>query len=286
MECSQSGAIRDEELVAFIEGESVRPAVVEHLAHCQKCSSQVALYRQLEQGLTSKLYRWDCPASQTLGEYQLGLLNREQAAAIQAHLRACVLCSSELVTLIDFLDADADPMLVERVANVPGRVPEAISSGFFLPPMSRLADNIKQGVGRVREEALSGIQSVVALLLPPQPGISVQRGSSAQADSARVWPRNYQAESVTISLNLEPDPRQRDALQLIGLVMRQGAEVDALDGLQTRLLEGDTVVQTQCVDDLGNLVFSALKPATYTLELLFPERTIIVEQIPVIALRD
>jgi hypothetical protein len=104
MECSQPGAIREEEFIAFTEGESVRPAVVEHLAHCSKCSSQVALYQRLERELTRKLYRWDCPSSQTLGEYQLGLLDREHAAVIQEHLRACVLCSTELVALIDFLN--------------------------------------------------------------------------------------------------------------------------------------------------------------------------------------
>src|SRR5437588_1319139 len=79
MECT--GTIRDEELLAYLSGERVRPAVVQHLADCQRCSSRLADYRRIELGLASKLYRWDCPPNQILGEYHLGLLNNRKATA-------------------------------------------------------------------------------------------------------------------------------------------------------------------------------------------------------------
>jgi len=34
MECSKPGAIRDEELLAYLAWEKVRPFVVQHLAEC------------------------------------------------------------------------------------------------------------------------------------------------------------------------------------------------------------------------------------------------------------
>ncbi|HYU71749.1 MAG TPA: hypothetical protein VEL31_03625, partial [Ktedonobacteraceae bacterium] len=61
MECIEPGAIRDEELLAYLAGERVRPVVAQHLTKCQHCSSQLANYRQIELMLTGKLYRWDCP---------------------------------------------------------------------------------------------------------------------------------------------------------------------------------------------------------------------------------
>src|SRR5438309_10603318 len=116
MECSEPGAIRDEELLAYLAGEKVRPKVVRHLARCQRCTAQLAAYERVELALTSKLYRWDCPPSQVLGEYQLGLLSKELTAAVNNHLAMCVLCATEVATLTEFLAHE--PLLTER-APVP-----------------------------------------------------------------------------------------------------------------------------------------------------------------------
>src|SRR5215831_20991480 len=102
MECSEPGNIRDEELLAYLAGEIVRPDVQRHLAQCQRCASQLATYRRMELSLTSKLYRWDCPLNQVLGEYQLGLLSNEIATAVKMHLGSCVLCAAEMAMLEQF----------------------------------------------------------------------------------------------------------------------------------------------------------------------------------------
>jgi len=110
MECSEPGLIRDEELLAYLAGEGVRPIVEQHLARCPYCSGQLADFRRLELSFLSKLYRWDCPPSQVLGEYELGLLDPETALAVKFHLRACVSCVAELSMLGKFLTGD--PLLV------------------------------------------------------------------------------------------------------------------------------------------------------------------------------
>ena len=112
MECSEPGTIRDEELLAYLAGERVRPAVEQHLGRCQRCSAQLAEYRRIERTLVSKLYRWDCPSNLTLGEYQLGLLDKEDVTDVKLHLSQCVLCAAEVATLTEYLAND--PMLVER----------------------------------------------------------------------------------------------------------------------------------------------------------------------------
>ncbi len=121
MECSEPGTIRDEELVAYLAGEKVRPAVVQHLTRCQRCSSQLATYRRIELKLISKLYRWDCPPNQILGEYQMGMLSSEQALNVKNHLRMCVLCAAEVATLTEFLAHDrmlAEPVSVYSAEDV------------------------------------------------------------------------------------------------------------------------------------------------------------------------
>jgi hypothetical protein len=40
---------------------------------------------------------------------------------------------------------------------------------------------------------------------------------------------------------------------------------------------------TQTIDELGNFVFSSIVPATYTLEVQFPDGVIVVEPLPVTA---
>jgi hypothetical protein len=106
MQCSEPGAIRDEELVAYLEGEKVRPAVEAHLVHCQCCSAQLANYRQIERKLISKLYRWNCPSNQVLSEYHLGLLSQQLTTQVKDHLNMCVLCAAEMAILIDFLTSN------------------------------------------------------------------------------------------------------------------------------------------------------------------------------------
>ncbi|HLZ56651.1 MAG TPA: hypothetical protein VKR06_06860 [Ktedonosporobacter sp.] len=103
MECSEPGGVRDEELASYLAGEQVRPAVVQHIEGCPACSSQVTLYRCIELRLTSRLYRWDCPPHRVLGEYHLGLLDKERASEVKKHLDECVLCAEELATFVQLL---------------------------------------------------------------------------------------------------------------------------------------------------------------------------------------
>jgi anti-sigma factor RsiW len=270
MECSEPGAIRDEELVACLEGEKVRPAVVQHLAACQRCSSQLAAYRRMELKLTSKLYRWDCPPSQLLGEYQLGLLNNELASKVRMHLSTCVRCTAEMATLTQFLANDST--LVELAAVAQKNVSVRPSS----PNNHHPVQDVKQTLDHLREQSLAGVRRIVATLLPAQPRLAYQRDVSQQV---ALWPRRYSAEDVNISIQVERDSSHRGSLQLIGLVTRKSTTLEALQGTPVQLSSQTSTVYTQKIDELGNFVFSSIAPATYTLELQFPESIIVVDQL-------
>lgn len=277
MECSEPGLIRDEELLAYLAGEKVRPLVGQHLARCQRCSAQLAAFQRIELSLTSKLYRWDCPPNHVLGEYQLGLLSKELSAAVRNHLGMCTLCAAELATLTEFLAND--PVLEER--SSPARTPQ-------LSPTNnnhRAQQGVKGVLDILREQSQAGARRIIATLIPPQPRLAFQRDLT----QTTLWPRRYRAEDVSISIQVERDSSQQDRLQLIGFATRQGKDLASLQGTSIVLSIADAqgtqpgVEQLQSIDELGNFVFSALAPATYDLEMHMPESgsTIIIDHVPV-----
>ncbi len=265
MECNEPGIIRDEELLAYLAGERVRPVVEQHLARCPGCSAKVADYRGLERSLVQRLYRWECPPSQILGEYQLGLLSNEQNNAIRLHLTRCVLCAEEVAALAGFLENDpflAPPVAVHaRRKNHHGQ-----------------AQDVRQVMRGLGNAASQQVRRIIATLIPQQPRLAYQRTTT----SLVTWPRRYAAEDLTISIQVERVNGRNDALQLIGFVTRKGATLEALEGAQVQLLSSGGQTYMQQIDDLGNFVFSPVAPGTYTLELQLAESTIVIEQLLVV----
>ncbi len=270
MECSEPGTLRDEELVAYLAGETVRPAVVEHLAHCQRCSLQLATYRRIELELISKLYRWDCPPNLVLGEYQMGMLSQTQMVAVKNHLQRCLLCTAEVATLTNFLAIEPVPAqflpVTEKIASVS---PVATNNHHA----KRMLDQLR---GR---DVIDHTRRIAALLVPQQPRLAYQRNAGSQP---ALWPRRYTAEDVTISVQVERDSVRKDTLQLIGFVAQKGTTVATLQGSAVQLStseESGKTIYTQTIDELGNFVFSSLASSSYTLELQLPEGTVVIDQL-------
>jgi len=267
MECSEPGLIRDEELLAYLAGERVRPVIEQHLARCPHCSTRLADYRRQELSLISKLYRWDCPPNQVLGEFQLGLLDPETSLAVKFHVRTCVSCSVELSTLGEFLSGD--PLLVERPA--PLFVPEPARNHHALPQEPGVLLN------HLLDHTWAAAERIIATLLPPAPRLAYQRNPAPST----LWPRRYTAEDFSISLQVERATGRADSFQLIGFVTRKDMALEVLQGMPVLLSSETEAVSAQNVDELGNFVFSSLIPATYTLELQSSDSIIVIEHITV-----
>src|SRR5207249_11103835 len=136
----------------------------------------------------------------------------------------------------------------------------------------------KGAVERLRGEARAGIRLIAApLQLPQPPRLAYQRDGV----QATLCPRRYTAEDVNISIQVEQGTNRRDAVQLIGFVTRQGQALEVLQGIPVQLSSSAHTVYTQSIDELGNFIFSSIVPATYTLELQFPESTVVIDQLPV-----
>jgi hypothetical protein len=271
MECREPGVIRDEELFAYLAGERVRPAVAQHLATCPSCMEQAATYRNMDRTLTSTLYRWNCPPSQVLGDYQFGLLAPNQSTEVRSHVSTCAACTSELAVLSTFLAND--PWLEARPAvQVAAR------------QNSHPVQSAKRALENLRDQSLESARRIAATFVPSQPRLASQRDAASQI---ALWPRSYTAEDLNISIQVERGVNRRDALQVIGFVTRKGAALEALDGTPVQLLASSSVTGTteiahiQKIDDLGNFVFSQIVPATYVLELQLPEGVVVIDQLPV-----
>jgi hypothetical protein len=233
---------------------------------------QLATYRRVELELLSKLYRWDCPPNQVLGEYQMGMLSQGRVGAVKNHLRMCVLCAAEVATLTEFLAND--PVLVQ---SVPVASVSPAAANNHHPVGARFI--APSALDQLREQSLAGVRRIVAALLPQQPRLAYQRNAGSQSAQ---WPRRYVAEDVTISVQIERDASRKDTLQLIGFVAQKGTAVGVLQGNTVQLsivVASGKTFYTQIIDELGNFVFSALSPADYTLELQLPTGIVVIDQL-------
>jgi hypothetical protein len=114
-----------------------------------------------EQQLKHRLYRWECPTSQALVDYHLGLLSAGREA-VGAHVADCVRCQAELAELGTFLGGEPLPR-TQPSPNPPARRSLREILGQFLPQTPALA---LRGEGAGPLVAQAG-QAMV--MLDPQP---------------------------------------------------------------------------------------------------------------------
>jgi tetratricopeptide (TPR) repeat protein len=250
----------NEELRTYFLGEPVRPLIVQHYIDSQRLTRQIADYHRAELKLTSKLTRWDCPSSQVLGEYQLGLLKNDHATAVKIHVSSCVFCSVEMATLTQFLIND--PIFAGH---------EFVQAPTINNEWAKYETNSIQDVQY--DQGISGVRHIIATLLPAQPRFAYMRDTNTLS----LWPRHYTAEDLSISMMLE----EGKPLELIGLVTRKDAAMDALKGTPVILSSEINRVYTQSIDELGNFSFGSISPATYKLELRLPEGIVVIDRLPV-----
>ncbi|MEJ2210877.1 MAG: zf-HC2 domain-containing protein [Anaerolineae bacterium] len=113
MNCNSPPPIADRDLLAYLDGEAGEE-VAAHLDRCPHCRERAEELAKWQRALTTRLYRHDCPPASRLGEYHLGLLARDEAAAVGTHLEACPHCRREVAGLDAYLH-DLQPSLASRL---------------------------------------------------------------------------------------------------------------------------------------------------------------------------
>jgi hypothetical protein len=227
MKCVSPPELNDRELLVYIDGEADR-RVVAHLERCSYCRQKARRLARLQEGLANELYRFTCPSTLELGEYHLGILPSDQAAAVAHHLTECPHCAREVAQLKSYLGE--------------------LASDLEFGPLERIKVLVARLVHEGREFGRSGLPALA-------PACAGLRGEEK-------GPRLYQADDVQVVIEVQDDAEQQGRKVLLGLL----TEIDSHD-FEAHLWRAERLVATAAVDELGNFVISGLAPGIYELIL-------------------
>jgi hypothetical protein len=157
--------------------------------------SEPAGPEDFERELRRSLFRFDCPDAQTLGEYQLGMVDEGDRVRIASHAADCDECLAELQTLRGYLAASTD----------------------------------------VPEPTLSRVRRIVATLFAPRPGLAyggLRGGADTltrvyEADDVTITLGPGQSRDSLLGLVVLAANQSPEALdgQAVRLLPRDGAPI-------------------------------------------------------------
>lgn len=243
MTCILPPGPEDHDLLMYLDGEADLQ-VAEHLEQCPHCRRRAERLSQWQAQLKVEFYRCTCPSPMELGEYHLGLLAGDLAAAVAQHLTECPHCTREVAQLKDYLAELApslEPSLLEQVRERARVVIARLVSG---------------GEGNL----FGG-----PALAPAYSGV---RGAEAASYL-------YQAEDTQIAIEVQDDARQPGCKAILGLAM--GPEPGGL----AFLWGAERRIAVVPVDELGNFVIPGLIPGSYELILSGPEVEVHIQELQV-----
>jgi hypothetical protein len=228
-----SGIFDEGLLLAFLDGAvdaATRQQIEEAVARNPALYAELERLSRLQNRLAQGLQGSHAPDTMALGEYLLGLLPPDEAAAIERQVAAYPHHAQELAALRGYL-ADLDlPPIAEAAESWSGRL-----HSQFTTLVAQLVDTFNGG-------ATLGLAGV--------------RGPEA---SQRV----YQAGEVQVIVDIQESLEQSGWKAILGLTT---GLADA-EGSTVTLYRQDEMVATAAVDELGNFVFDAVPPAAYTVVL-------------------
>jgi len=254
--CSNPMAPNEEELLAFVaDDEMLGEESLRHLEYCPICQQRLKDCQHLHKRLLSGSFRALCPDPTQLMLYSEGVLPADEASAVSAHLRECLLCRDEVRdmrwAIVHFLP-----------------FPEPSVTDFIL----KVA---KEGLRLLFARPISEQETAVVLRQDP---------------AAPSWPLRYEAGQYKLSFQLSRT--QHDRLSLIGffedltleqLQSFQGAGVDLYHAPSLNTGAGGPAGErpqpllSTAVDDVGNFVFTAVPPGQYVVIIRLPDTELAVE---------
>lgn len=118
MDCVFVSPLTDEQISLLIDGNGSED-LESHIGGCPACRRRYQEAQQLEIMLHKQLHRGDCPSSQTLTDFHMGLLGPPRDSEVEAHLEICSTCREELRVLIAFIAGDeGEQVTFEEPANI------------------------------------------------------------------------------------------------------------------------------------------------------------------------
>jgi hypothetical protein len=233
----------DADLLAYLDGE-VDPEVASQIERSPAARERAEELARLQSRLTARLYRMECPKSETLGEYHLGLLPQSESIDVAKHLLECPHCTRELDQLRDYLSERAFPLKPDPFKG------------------------IKVLIARwVREKGGSHSTGELAFA----PAFAMLRGSSQ-------GPVSLEADGILIILDIQPAATER--VTILGQVAAD--EQDLWTGSTIEVRQEGVQICTAVVDDLGAFSCGELSPGQAELLLISKSGTVVLANIEII----
>jgi hypothetical protein len=229
--------------------------------------------------------------------YDEGTLSAQE----QAHFDTCTVCQQRLDTyhglqhtLLSTLQRRLCPSALRLNYYCLGMVPaqERVRIASHLLDCPRCADEVAES--RRLQAAFEPFPATTSLSTVARrlfATLVVQQARPVTRSEAvsQGWPRQYQADALSLSLHLS---RQAGGeIMLLGILTSSdpGLTVDAFDGVMVDLYSGETISQatrqqptlTTQVDDIGNLLLAPLAVGSYTLIVRLPGREVVIEGLTV-----
>ena len=143
-QCISPPELDDKQLLVYLDG-GVDKEVVSHLGRCGYCLERANALARLQNRLTSRLYRINCPSSLELGEYHLHMLPASQMLMTGQHVRECPHCTRELAQLEEFFLGDLAPMENSLLGQAKVLIARLVggSAGESTPTFAALRGEVK-----------------------------------------------------------------------------------------------------------------------------------------------
>lgn len=154
----------------------------------------------IERQLREKLYRFDCPDPQEIGEFQLKLLSEAASDRIRTHLQTCSHCRRELAELATYLQGlsqDLEYSFAERVRIwIAERLPDAstgqnLAFGLRGDSGTAQAYDYQAGDAQITVEIQEDAHAQRTLL-------GLVLGIDVQGITARLWQAGEKMQTVPI----------------------------------------------------------------------------------------
>lgn len=233
----------DADLLAYLDGD-IDPEAAAQIERSPEDLERAKVLDRLQGRLTSRLYRLECPRSEILGEYHMGLLDQAQAIAVARHLQECPHCTRETDQLRDYLGEAAPPL----------------EPGLF--------KGIKVLIARVIEE-LGKISPGGGPAFAP--AFATLRGGSQR-------PVILEADGQLITLDIQPAGEER--VTIVGQVAAE--EQDLWTGASVELRQDGLLKCIAVLDDLGAFRCEEIPPGRAELALVCKNGPVVLANIEVV----
>lgn len=122
---------------------------------------------------------------------------------------------------------------------------------------------------------ISHLRRVVAMALAPKPQPVALYGGLRSAGNGYHYA--YRAEHLELTLDVQHVAGRPGRVVLVGMLFDQETPPGEMQRATASLLEGDFVVRSAALDELGNFVLDDITPGDYSLSLRLPELEVVVE---------